>query len=44
MGCLMGSGVIFTRGLGGGVSLASTEKNIKTVLGLIFEFNFLFDI
>ena len=43
-GCLTGSGVIFGRGLGGGVSPASMEKTLKWCSGLIFDFNLSFNI
>ena len=45
MGCLTGSGVIFTRGLGGGgLTCFHGKKILKQSSGLIFEFNFSFNI
>ena len=38
-GCITGSGVIFNRGLGGGLP-ASMEKILKWSSGLIFDFDF----
>ena len=43
MGCLTGSGVIFTRGLGRGSHLLPRKKILKQSSGLIFDFNFSFD-